>query len=130
MFSSYVYYLKATYLERLIYFRNTKRYTFRCCPVTIMKKFVHLILHFRWLRGPWRRANIFWYSTSSRMMIALFKAKERSKSHCNEAIATKPLHRRCCNEAIVTKPLQRSHCKATSFFHLQLVPICILLEFK
>ena len=46
MFSSYVYYLKVTYLERLIYCRNTKRYTFHCCPVTIMKKFVQLILHF------------------------------------------------------------------------------------
>ena len=29
------------------------------CPVATMKKFVQLMLYFRWLRNPWWRADIF-----------------------------------------------------------------------
>ena len=38
---------------------NSKLYTkVYYCPVAIMKKFVHQMLHFHWLRSPWQRADI------------------------------------------------------------------------
>ena len=59
-----------------------------------MKMFVQLIMSFHWLISPWRRADIFRYSPSSRKMVALFvnmgeweKSKALERSHCNEAIA-------------------------------------------
>ena len=43
------------------------------CPLAIIKKLLQLILHFHWLRrSPLQRIDIFWYSPSSRKMVALF----------------------------------------------------------
>ena len=68
------------------------------CPVAIMKRFVELTLHSQWLRGPWRRVGIFWYSPSSRKMVDLLvnlsereKRKPLQRSHCNKAISMKLL---------------------------------------
>ena len=43
------------------------------CPLAIIIKLLQLILHFQWLRrSPLQRIDIFWYSPSSRKMVALF----------------------------------------------------------
>ena len=67
-------------------------------PVGIMKNLLQLLLHFLWHRISWRGTCFFCYSPSWRSMIALLvnigereKQKPLQRSHCNKAIATKPL---------------------------------------
>ena len=64
------------------------------CPVAIMKKFVHLMLRFYWLRSTWRQANTF------------------------RCPATKSLQQNYWNEDIAMTPLQRSHRRVKSNFLL------------
>ena len=74
-----------------------------------MKKFVQLMLHFHWLRSPWRRAKTFWYIPWSRKVLALLVNIGQAKEV--KTIATKPLQRNHCN--IVTA---HNHCKEAIAF--------------
>ena len=71
--------------------------------VTTVNKFVQL-MYLNWLKSVSTRSNIFPYSPSSGMMVALFvNIGERKKR--------RPLQRGSWNEFIATKPLQQIHCK-------------------
>ena len=80
-----------------------------CCPVAFMNKFVHLMLHFHWLRGSQRRADIFRYKSLSRKTLAFFGKTDEWET---KVIATNPLQRSHYNKAI----LQQSDSKGTLFF--------------
>lgn len=75
------------------------------------QKFVQLTIHFHWLRSPWRRADIFRYSLSSRKF-GSFVRKHRQKGEAR-TIAMRALQQTLFKEAIVKRLLKRSQCKVT-----------------
>ena len=45
-------------LQKMIPHWTLKVVNYYYCPVTILKKFIQLMRHFRWSRSPWRRVDI------------------------------------------------------------------------
>ena len=87
--------------------------------VAVAKHFVEIMLHFHWLKSPWRRGNIFRYSLLSRMVVLFVNIGEPEKLKRNyESLFIKYT----CFKNYISIPKWRnviakwSHCKVTSFF--------------
>ena len=91
-------------------------------PVSIMKKFVKLMLYVHWFRKPLRWANIFWYSSSFRKAVALvvnISVRENQiplqQSYISKVIATKPLQLIHCNKGMAKQMIKMWFRKSTSW---------------